>query len=96
MTGREKLMAMMREYQQRMEQYKTTADSIPAHVQAIRLTKRESHRYVIVHPSTQCAGRWQATYFDAYSPVGHITRDTRTDAMVDAMRDGYDIIAECA
>jgi hypothetical protein len=93
-TPREKLNALRREYEQREQQYRDTANSIPTNARAVKLTNNRN-RFAIIHRSTYDADKWQVSFFDQYGAIGHATRNTRTDAIITAMKDyGYTTIAE--
>lgn len=50
---------------------------------AMLVDKADPTKYVIVHPSTKSAGKWQASYFDELGPVGDSERKSCSAALVD-------------
>lgn len=46
-------------------------------------------RQALVSPSPDEPGRWRITYLDADGPAGHVTADTKAEALTRAMEDRY-------
>jgi hypothetical protein len=94
-SGRDILDDMLREYEEQEREINAMIATLPDIATAIQLAG-EHGRTAIVHRSTRNAGKWQVSFFDQHGAIGDAERNTRSDALMTAIREySYRDIVEC-